>query len=63
MTAVSRWMYTAALARTESRGMHKRLDLPGQDAAQHHRLLVGGLDRPWVRVQPLSWSAPLAVAS
>lgn len=49
MTAHARWMYTAALARTETRGMAKRLDHPDQDPAQHHRLTVGGLDTIWVR--------------
>lgn len=48
MTAVARWMYRSALARTESRGMHKRLDHPELDEAQHHRLLSGGLDEVWV---------------
>jgi succinate dehydrogenase/fumarate reductase flavoprotein subunit len=49
MTAHSRWMYHAALQRTESRGMHKRLDHPEQDPAQHYRLLTGGLDVLWSR--------------
>ncbi|WP_033217584.1 FAD-dependent oxidoreductase [Streptomyces virginiae] len=49
MTAHARWMYAAALARSESRGMAKRLDHPDQDPAQHHRILVGGLDRVWTR--------------
>ncbi|MFI7358756.1 FAD-binding protein [Streptomyces avidinii] len=49
MTAHARWMYAAALARTESRGMAKRLDHPHQDPQQHHRILVGGLDRVWTR--------------
>ncbi|MFD7553953.1 FAD-binding protein [Streptomyces sp. NPDC059835] len=49
MTAHARWMYAAALARTESRGMARRLDHPGQDPAQHHRITVGGLDRVWTR--------------
>jgi succinate dehydrogenase/fumarate reductase flavoprotein subunit len=49
MTAHARWMYHAALARTESRGMAKRLDFPEQDVAQHRRLTTGGLDRVWVR--------------
>lgn len=47
MTAHARWMYTAALARTESRGMHKRADRPAPDPAQQRRRLVGGLDRVW----------------
>lgn len=63
MTAVARWMYTAALARTETRGMHKRDDRPAQDPSQHHRLLVGGLDRVWVAPEPVSRAVPLASAS
>ncbi|MFD7916314.1 FAD-dependent oxidoreductase [Streptomyces sp. NPDC059752] len=49
MTAHARWMYAAALARSETRGMAKRLDHPDQDPDQHHRILVGGLDRVWTR--------------
>ncbi|MGW6703942.1 FAD-dependent oxidoreductase [Streptomyces sp. NPDC054956] len=49
MTAHARWMYAAALARTESRGMARRLDHPDQDPAQHHRIVTGGLDRVWTR--------------
>ncbi|MEV7611484.1 FAD-binding protein [Streptomyces sp. NPDC089799] len=49
MTAHARWMYAAALARPESRGMARRLDHPGQDPALHHRITVGGLDRVWTR--------------
>ncbi|WP_113703865.1 FAD-dependent oxidoreductase [Nonomuraea lactucae] len=47
MTAHARWMYASALARTESRGMHKREDFPHQDAGQHHRIVSGGLDEVW----------------
>jgi succinate dehydrogenase/fumarate reductase flavoprotein subunit len=49
MTAHARWMYHAALHRTETRGMHKRLDHPHLDPAQQHRLLTGGLDNLWTR--------------
>ncbi|WP_314248614.1 FAD-binding protein [Streptomyces sp. DSM 40907] len=49
MTAHARWMYAAALARSETRGMARRLDHPDQDPAQHHRILAGGLDRVWTR--------------
>jgi succinate dehydrogenase/fumarate reductase flavoprotein subunit len=52
MAAHARWMYRAALERTESRGMHKRADHPGEDAAQHRRLLTGGLDEVWVAPEP-----------
>ncbi|MFI6347419.1 FAD-binding protein [Streptomyces sp. NPDC050560] len=48
MAATGRWMYTAALARTETRGMHKRSDHPSQaDPVWRHRLLTGGLDDLW----------------
>jgi succinate dehydrogenase/fumarate reductase flavoprotein subunit len=49
MAAHSRWMYHAALERTETRGMHKRVDHPVQDATQRYRLLTGGLDELWTR--------------
>jgi succinate dehydrogenase/fumarate reductase flavoprotein subunit len=49
MVAHGRWMYHAALQRTESRGMHKRSDHPAQDPAQRSRLLTGGLDEIWSR--------------
>jgi succinate dehydrogenase/fumarate reductase flavoprotein subunit len=49
MVAHARWMYSSALARTESRGMARRDDHPDLDPAQYHRLAVGGLDEVWVR--------------
>jgi succinate dehydrogenase/fumarate reductase flavoprotein subunit len=60
MAAHARWMYNAALARTETRGMHKRSDFPEQDPAQHHRLLAGGLDKVWIAPET---TATVAVAS
>ncbi|GAA4587935.1 succinate dehydrogenase/fumarate reductase flavoprotein subunit [Actinoplanes octamycinicus] len=61
MVAHARWMYTSALARTESRGMARREEFPELDPAQQHRLTVGGLDRIWVR--PETAGARQAVAS
>lgn len=49
ITAVGRWMYRSAAARTESRGMARRTDHPELDPTQRHRLLSGGLDEVWVR--------------
>lgn len=49
MTATARWMYRSALARTETRGMHKREDFPQLDAAQRFRLIASGLDQVSVR--------------
>ncbi|GIE85753.1 FAD-dependent oxidoreductase [Actinoplanes regularis] len=62
MVAHARWMYTAALARTESRGMHKRLDHPGTDPSRRHRLLVGGLDELWTAADPVRPHTPLDLA-
>jgi len=58
MLAHSRWMYTAGVARSETRGMHKRVDRPQMDPSQHHRRLVGGLDSVWSGIDP---AAPVSV--
>jgi len=47
-------MYNSGLARTETRGMHRRTDFNKQDTTQHYRLLSGGLDRVWVKPDPQS---------
>jgi succinate dehydrogenase/fumarate reductase flavoprotein subunit len=60
MTAHARWMYRAALARGESRGIHRRDDRPDTDPAQAHRLRTGGLDQVWVAADPLGWPEPAA---
>ncbi|MHA7685590.1 FAD-dependent oxidoreductase [Cupriavidus sp. PET2-C1] len=57
MLANARWMYRSALFRTETRGMHKRTDFAGQDAAQQHFVFSGGLDEVWVRPQRAAWHA------
>ncbi|SEU25749.1 FAD-dependent oxidoreductase [Paenibacillus sp. NFR01] len=54
MTATARWMYASALARTETRGMHKREDFKESDGAQHHRLISGGLDEVWVQPEQVA---------
>lgn len=61
MTAHARWMYHAALARTETRGMAKRLDFPDQDPDQQYRLITGGVDQ--VRVRPDHAAVPAGAAS
>ncbi|MCZ4538212.1 FAD-binding protein [Gordonia terrae] len=48
ITAVGRWIYRSALARTESRGMSKRADHPELDPAQSDHIRTGGLDDVWV---------------
>ena len=49
MVATARWMYSSALERKETRGMHRHLDYPQQDANQQHHLISGGLDQVWVK--------------
>ena len=61
MTASARWSCAGALARPESRGMHRRLDRPGVDDALTFRLAVTGIDAP--RVAPEIAPAQEAVAS
>jgi succinate dehydrogenase/fumarate reductase flavoprotein subunit len=57
MLAHGRWMYHAALTRTETRGMHKRLDYPTQNPAQSYRLLTGRIDEIWSRPEPVRLAA------
>lgn len=52
MVAAARWITAASLARAESRGLHRREDVPGTDRRFDHRLLVGGLDTVWTAVDP-----------
>ncbi|MGV9414689.1 FAD-binding protein [Nocardia sp. NPDC003693] len=49
LLAVARWTKYSALARTETRGMHRRTDHPGAAGDWRVRLLSGGLDSVWVR--------------
>ncbi|MEY4577416.1 MAG: hypothetical protein RL701_2119 [Pseudomonadota bacterium] len=58
MVATARFMYASARARTETRGMHKRLDHPGQDTAQQQRLIVSDLERLHVRSEPQTTVTP-----
>jgi succinate dehydrogenase/fumarate reductase flavoprotein subunit len=52
MLAHARWLYASALERSETRGMHKRLDFPKLDPGQQQRRLVGGLDAIWTGLDP-----------
>lgn len=65
MVATARWMYSSALQRRETRGMHKHQDHPETDPNQQHYLTSGGLDQVWVRPQPLgaTSAAPLTAAT
>ena len=53
MLATARWMYRSAQQRTETRGMHRRVEYTTTDDTQRHRLLSGGLDEIWVRKHPV----------
>lgn len=57
MLATARFMYRAALSRTETRGMHRRDDFPRQDPDQHHRIIVSGLDAIAVRREAIGSGA------
>lgn len=59
MAATARWMYSTALERTETRGMHKREDHRVIDEAQRHRLISGGLDDIAVRREAIEKEAVL----
>jgi succinate dehydrogenase/fumarate reductase flavoprotein subunit len=53
MLATARWINASALARTETRGLHRRSDFPDLDPAQEHHLISGGLDHVWVHRRPV----------
>lgn len=57
MVAAARWITAASLARSESRGLHRRTDLPDIDHRLGHRIVVGGLDRVWTNPEPQKISA------
>lgn len=54
MVAAARWITAASLARAESRGLHRREDLPDLDHHFDHRILVGGVDTVWTAADPAS---------
>jgi succinate dehydrogenase/fumarate reductase flavoprotein subunit len=53
MVAAARWITASSLARTESRGLHRREDLPARDHRHDHRVLVGGLHEVWTAPDPV----------
>jgi len=63
MLATARWMYRSALARTETRGMHKRDDFPDLDRRQRFYLVTGDLDDVQVWARPASRHPALEIAA
>lgn len=47
MLATARWCHAAALARAESRGLHRRTDAAGMHPGLTRRQRIGGLDKIW----------------
>jgi len=53
LLAAGRWIYSSALAREESRGLHRRTDFPGfSDEWEGQHIVSGGLDEVYVRKVP-----------
>ena len=52
LVASARFAYRSALARAESRGLHRRLDRPELDPEQTHHLIAEGLDEIRIRETP-----------
>lgn len=53
LVAAARWITASSLERKESRGLHRREDLRGEDHRYGHRILVGGLDEVWTAPDPV----------
>ncbi|EFM11844.1 FAD dependent oxidoreductase [Paenibacillus curdlanolyticus YK9] len=51
MLTVARWMYTAALARKETRGLQSLAEYPQLDPRQTHRLIVSGIEDIRIRAE------------
>jgi succinate dehydrogenase/fumarate reductase flavoprotein subunit len=60
LVAAGRWSKAAALARRESRGMHRREDAPGLDPRLAARQRALGLDRVFTRFEPAPAQAEVA---
>lgn len=53
MLATARWIHTAALARKETRAMHRMQEYPDTDPAQRHRLSLSGIESIVVSPDPI----------
>jgi succinate dehydrogenase/fumarate reductase flavoprotein subunit len=64
MIASARWVTAAALARDESRGMHRRTDHPHLASTHARRLLTGGLGAVWTQFDtPAPLARPAEIAA
>jgi succinate dehydrogenase/fumarate reductase flavoprotein subunit len=54
LVAAGRWSKASALARRESRGMHRREDATGLDPRFAARQRSGGLERVWTAFEPVA---------
>lgn len=54
MLQMARWAYASALARSETRAMHTRVDCPDTDPGQQYRLVCAGLEHIEVHVDSRS---------
>jgi succinate dehydrogenase/fumarate reductase flavoprotein subunit len=63
MLATSRLMYSSALVRKETRGIHKRDDFPELDRRQRHYLISGGLDVVYLSLRPAPKHPALEIAA
>jgi succinate dehydrogenase/fumarate reductase flavoprotein subunit len=57
LIATSRWAYRSALARAESRGMHRRTDRPVTDRGFECLFEISGVDTVRIERRALDWSA------
>ncbi len=57
LIATSRWAYRSALARAESRGMHRRRDRTATDPAFDCLFQASGLDSVKIARLPVPWRA------
>ena len=51
MIATARWTLISASERTETRGLHNRLDYPNTDPNQRHRIIIKGIEQPQLRFE------------
>ncbi|MEI2397708.1 pyridine nucleotide-disulfide oxidoreductase, partial [Paenibacillus phytohabitans] len=61
MLNVGRWIYTAALARKESRGLQRLAEYPALDPRQTHRLILSGIDTIGIRTESVPHAQELRI--